>query len=1045
MQKMTWQAAITQQLTELTQNKFITRNLYGTLAASIMRPLVHAVNNQELAALTTLGRVMSKMADDVSETSIDETMLIEKIPQWDQLSDDELAVILLENAEQDECWRLLLDHLLTEFDVVNMVQTLLTEAGRTSDHTWFTNAIETQSAALGSRIDIANSTNTAINSYNNSNINVGGNLVHSLLTVYLTNQVGNQNNTSTLPQLSADDYHTALIRYLNHILSTQHVLNLRGIRSYQPLSLELERMYVTLHALDTPTMRQPQERTKPLRHSFDEPPTLQYILAAHPRLVVLGDPGSGKTTFVSFLALSTARAIVNDDQTLVHERLGLTGDVPLPIVLPLREFGRYLRHLPQEKHMGPQPQLLLDYLNAYFAGWNLDLPDDFFTHHLASGRCLVLFDGLDEVADIAERSLVREQVEAFVLRYGEPSDSKLNATGNRFVVTCRVRGYEGQARLDSDFFTSTILPFTEDDIQQFTNTWSLAVECTTAQSGDPSIRQRADEAAEHLRTAIYANNKVKGLASNPLLLTVIALVHRYRGKLPERRSELYNECTEVLLGYWESGKQGEESKRLATYTGTMMEMDAGEKRAFLEPIAYALHESRVREWDQRQLLMALQTQFEERGQPPAIAKQMAEKFLMALVVRNGLVQEIEQGLFEFMHLSFQEYFAARKLADSEDFIEETLNRLDDSWWHEPILLQAAHLSESGRRRVSSLIEAILRAPTLNGIRSEIDRTILAGQCLIDVGQNKVEASVWRHVIERLKAAMRSDATLHQRTEAATTLGMLGDDRKGVGVRIAIEENRHIPDIDWVQIEPRVFIMGGDPHRDRQVRREEQPQFMCTLLTHAFHISRYPITVAQYQAFIDAGGYHQERYWTNEGWQWATDNNIIGPAKYQEVFTIPNHPQVGISWFEAIAFCRWFSEQTKQPIHLPSEAQWERTARHTTGRLYPWGDQGTVYQRCNVNNTGIGHPSAVGLFTNGNSDDGVADMAGNVWEWCGTQWRDNYYDYEVKVSDAVEGNVPRVVRGGSFDDPQSAARCTYRIWHTPHARLNNLGFRVVLAD
>jgi iron(II)-dependent oxidoreductase len=159
--------------------------------------------------------------------------------------------------------------------------------------------------------------------------------------------------------------------------------------------------------------------------------------------------------------------------------------------------------------------------------------------------------------------------------------------------------------------------------------------------------------------------------------------------------------------------------------------------------------------------------------------------------------------------------------------------------------------------------------------------------------------------------------------------------------------------------------------------------------------------------------------------------------------------VGVSWYEAVAYCAWLTERLRaageldaqQVVRLPSEPEWEKAARGTEGRIYPWGDASDP-ERANYNATGIGSTSAVGCFPGGESPYGVEEMVGNVWEWCGTKWVGTYREYQV--DDEVEGSAPRVVRGGSFDNDEWFARCAFRDRSRPDRRSRYYGFRVVVS-
>lgn len=293
-------------------------------------------------------------------------------------------------------------------------------------------------------------------------------------------------------------------------------------------------------------------------------------------------------------------------------------------------------------------------------------------------------------------------------------------------------------------------------------------------------------------------------------------------------------------------------------------------------------------------------------------------------------------------------------------------------------------------------------------------------------------SVRQRLVTELGNAQRS---AKERVGAGVALGQIGDQRPGVGVKDGL------PYIEWCHVKAGPFTMGVHPTKIEVSGDKEIAQFTCDLIAQPFRISRYPATVAQYKAFVDAGGYSEKAFWTEAGWAWRQESGVTGPIEYDDPFQLPNHPRVGVSWYEAVAFCRWLSKQMGQDIRLPTEAQWERAARHTDGRIYPWGDEFDA-ECCNASETGIGSTSAVGVFPNGLAECGVSDMAGNVWEWCSTQWRSNYEDYAKKVDESLTGEDSRVLRGGSFGFDRFNVRCAARSRNVPHGRSKLMGMRVM---
>ncbi len=167
-----------------------------------------------------------------------------------------------------------------------------------------------------------------------------------------------------------------------------------------------------------------------------------------------------------------------------------------------------------------------------------------------------------------------------------------------------------------------------------------------------------------------------------------------------------------------------------------------------------------------------------------------------------------------------------------------------------------------------------------------------------------------------------------------------------------------------------------------------------------------------------------------------------PDQWQDsVFNNPIQPVVGISWFEALAYCSWLSAQTGLNFQLPSEAQWEAATHGVTKRSYAWGDSFEA-QRCNSFESHIRATTPVGLFIEGNTPDyNLADISGNVWEWTRSLYRDYPYVVDDGREDPNDGESRRVVRGGSWYLDQRFVRCAFRANYFPDSRYDHLGFRL----
>jgi formylglycine-generating enzyme required for sulfatase activity len=237
---------------------------------------------------------------------------------------------------------------------------------------------------------------------------------------------------------------------------------------------------------------------------------------------------------------------------------------------------------------------------------------------------------------------------------------------------------------------------------------------------------------------------------------------------------------------------------------------------------------------------------------------------------------------------------------------------------------------------------------------------------------------------------------------------------------AVKKTIQLPDIDWVEIPAGEFIYGDESSKQR-------------LTLDRFYISRYLITNSQYQTFIDADGYADERWWQ--------DLKKTDPK--EQGWKQPNRPRETVDWFEALAFTRWLSAQLGFAITLPTEQQWEKAARGTDGRENPWGT-GFKTGDANVNDSSAGddnlqQTTTVGLYPHRASPYLVMDMAGNVWEWCLNKYGKTEYTAPDQSGDS------RVLRGGSCKDNPEYARSSRRQWSLPDVHLNLFGFRVVCSS
>ena len=435
------------------------------------------------------------------------------------------------------------------------------------------------------------------------------------------------------------------------------------------------------------------------------------------RCVLLGAPGSGKTTLMSYFAVAAATV-----ETSAH--LGLASE-HLPILVRIRDWVR-------SSHTN-----LLDYVR-WFATDKLavkDLPSGFFEHWLEAGKALILLDGLDEVASEARRDEVVHQIECF-LHYEQHQQ-------NPAIITSRPAGYKQAYFPTKEFSYYDLLPFDQSKIDEFIENWY---------ENRFRDREESQRRQQTLKQALLQRDRIQVLAKNPLLLTIIALIHRYEAYLPRDRHQLYNRAVETLLTNWDVNKD-------LDYQWPLEYLKRDAVRRMMERLAYWIHNygnSGDAEGgtliDREELIHQLSAFIaQETGIKRYQATEEAKRFLEYIRHRTGLLNEQGQDCYAFVHKTFQEYLCAQEIkyrADEEYDEALILNpireHLHEPHWEEVLLLLIA---QQPKKRVAKIMQQILDQPT--PYEHWLHRNVFfAGACLAENAE-LIDNALIDHILDRL--------------------------------------------------------------------------------------------------------------------------------------------------------------------------------------------------------------------------------------------------------------------------------------------------------
>ncbi|WP_161569272.1 NACHT domain-containing protein [Candidatus Oscillochloris fontis] len=810
----------------------------------------------------------------------------------------------------------------------------------------------------------------------------------------------------------------ALVAYLRRTIADCNALPLGQIDrtdAAYPRPLELARVYIGLHTttqveLSADEAAALKERSDGAKRSTRPLSALESLAHAKGSLMLLGAPGSGKSTFVSHLALCLAGAALctrraNEPQPdagwlACLPRWNFGNRVPVRIIL--RDLAAFA---PLAAAPRGSVRLLEDFLASTLSEAGCAEAQHDLVAALREGEALLLLDGFDEVVGKSVLQRVAETIHAARRTYRA-----------QMIVTCRVLDYQEEPiRQIQGFAAYTLADLDDEQIQQFVQDWYREL----AESGRRPAAQATQDAGA-LAQALATRAELRTLAATPLLLTVMALVHAFRGALPDARALLYAECIDLLLLRWRQPR-GEvdllERLNLSQFRST----DLLDMMARLGYVAHTGAErspntaQRPADLDEPQVVELFAEGFARYDEPRKY--QLAEIILGALVKGNGLLLKRGPKTYTFAHRTFQEFLAGYHLKGQKEYHKLCIERADQPHWHEALTLMV------GYQVLNSELEKPLDLATKLLARSPLEQA-LAGELLNLIGRERADAydpnvlklpdGLWptarRRLLDLLTKGQAPAVPATLRHRAGLALGLLCYGPLKELSRPAVQVPMPDPRLPfavlglptqrsqgwqkslahyWCSIAAGPFWFGDDRSEQLQQLRIAQP----------YRIGRYPVTNAEYARFLAANGpdgYDPTKpWWTDAGRQYLFPNGEPRDTEprywHHPRFNSPLQPVVGVSWYEAAAYCRWLSasgwEQgwlpQDQAIRLPTWLEWERAARHIDQRRHPWGAAAPTPEHANYKDTGIGAPTPVGCFPLGNAVDGIQDMLGNVMEWTAT--------------------------------------------------------------
>ncbi|MCY2993130.1 MAG: SUMF1/EgtB/PvdO family nonheme iron enzyme [Planctomycetota bacterium] len=824
-------------------------------------------------------------------------------------------------------------------------------------------------------------------------------------------------------------------RYLAWLRDQTSYIDIRGLQvgSGRAPRFPIEDLYIPLTtsaAWDAQTEDEPADEPQQRMSAGGRGRIDLRTALRNDRLVIVGDPRAGKTTLLRRIACLACQGLIADEPRLVLEQLGW--DQPLfPILIRVADLTAHLaaaQGRPAAPATDAAPGWFPHYLAQASQAADLGLKEAFFRDRLDRGQAVLLLDGLDEAPTEQHRQAIATLLERTTERYG----------GCRYVLTSRPAAFTGELVLPG-FAHVEIDPLEDDAIEIFLRRWCQALFVDNPADAERHLAELLD--------ALRSRGEIRRMARNPVMLTALAVVHWNEKRLPEQRADLY----ESIIT-WLSRARMQRPGRSAP------ERCVG----LLQDLALAMQDqadgrqTQVPRHAAAEILAPYWRETPEQDRPASAQRFLAEEELdSGIIVGRG-------DHVRFWHLTFQEYLAARALAARSEAEQRSVllaqPKLYAAEWKEVVLLLAGVLYHQGLKRVDGMLSAVLdqlgRRPSL------ADQALCVGllgaavrdlgpvnyapgdsryrQLLTDVLQifepdwlsqaQRRHGGLWSRLAGVVAPQLSQTPLMRLAIQAADVLGQAGLPQYAPAMW----------DQSWVTIPAGTFLMGAQsaeslkPSYDAEASANESPVHEVHL--DAFQIARYPVTVGQYQRFVAADGYQCQRWWSGGGFGQSSE-----PGSWEDQQQYPARPVVEVSWYEAAAYAAWAGAR------LPTEAEWERAARGTEGRRWPWGNENPDETRMNYWRVkpNVGSPTPVGIYPRGATSEGICDLSGNVWEWCADRHADDYYRTSPRENPTgPSAGSFRVLRGGSWFYCARYCRPASRCDLVPGSRFNFVGLRLV---